>query len=183
MSPCLHSIVFIEFAIPAAVKGRDGSTLPFTCQSTVTLDGLRSQVAEKLRCYPGLLQLRYRLDTDKPRTSATSIQTEEELRIFKDRMRALLVPQRLANGKISTRILKMVRVSFEDAADDAITRLGESTGISKKVCLSCHSRSNFIHRVMVKNRVNHQPLSRALASKPRTRHTILWITRAISERR
>jgi hypothetical protein len=99
-------------------------------------------VAEKLKCFPGLLQLRYRLDTDKPRTSATSIRTEDELEIFRDRMRLLLVPQRLASGNISTRMLKMVCVCFEDAADDTITRLGESNGISKKVRLSRRSSSH-----------------------------------------
>ena len=37
--------------------------------------------------------------------------------IFKDRMRSLIVPQKLPSGKLSTRVLKPVTVCFEDGAD------------------------------------------------------------------
>ena len=74
-------------------------------------------VAEKLRCFPGLLKLRYRLDTDRQMANATSIQSEEEFAIFIDRMRSLIVPQRLPSGKISSRVLKPVTVCFKDGAN------------------------------------------------------------------
>jgi hypothetical protein len=83
-------------------------------------NALKMIVAEKLRRFPGLLELRYRLDTDKQKAAATSIQTVEEFEIFKDRMRSLIVPQRLPSGKLSTRVLKPVTVSFEDGADSDI---------------------------------------------------------------
>ena len=73
-------------------------------------------VAEKLRCFPGLLKLCYRLDTDRQTANATSIQSEDKFAIFMDRMRLLIVPQRLPSGKISTRALKPVTICFEDGA-------------------------------------------------------------------
>jgi hypothetical protein len=85
-------------------------------------------VAEKLGRFPGLVQLRYRLDTDKPKAGATSVTSEEELELFKDRMRSLLVPQKLPSGKISTRALKAVRVHFEDAtAEGAVVNRGPTS--------------------------------------------------------
>jgi hypothetical protein len=93
-------------------------------------------VAEKLRHFPGLVRLRYWLDTDKPKAGATSIQSEEELKLFKDRMRGLIVPQKLPSGKISTRALKPVRVYFEDAADDnAAIQVPAIKSGSKKVSI------------------------------------------------
>jgi hypothetical protein len=99
---------------------RDGSNCPFTISSSIGFDELRIAVAEKLRHFPGLMELRYRLDTDKQKAAATSIQTKDEFGIFKDRMRSLIVPQRLPSGKLSTRALKPVTVSFEDGADSDI---------------------------------------------------------------
>jgi len=84
--------------IHAAVKSSDGSNTPFVVQLDVSFDGLRIAVAEKLRCFPGLLKLRYRLESDKPKASATSIQSDDELKFFINRMRGLIVPQRLAKS-------------------------------------------------------------------------------------
>jgi hypothetical protein len=129
-------IRFIDFNISAVVKMRDGSNSPFTVAvtSSTTFDKFRSDVAEKLRCFPGLLELRYRLDTDKQKTAATSIKTVEEFEIFKDRMRSLIVPQRLPSGKLSTRIPKPVTVSFEDGAENPVHNPSQtSQGSVKKV--------------------------------------------------
>jgi hypothetical protein len=92
--------------------------VPFSIVSNITFDNLRTVVAEKLRRYPGLVQLRYRLDSDKQNVGATSIQSVEELNLFKEHMRVRIVPQRLASGKISSRALRPVRVYFEDADDE-----------------------------------------------------------------
>jgi hypothetical protein len=86
----------------------------------VKFDDLKILVAKKLQCFPGLLELRYRLDTDKQKAAVTSIQTAEEFEIFKDRMRTLIIPQKLLSGKLSTRVLKPVMVSFEDGAGSDI---------------------------------------------------------------
>jgi hypothetical protein len=69
-------------------------------------------------CFPGLLKLRYQLESDKPKASATSIQSDNELKFFINRMRGLIVPQRLPSGKISSRVLKPVLVYFEDAGEE-----------------------------------------------------------------
>jgi hypothetical protein len=121
--------------------------VPFSIASNITFDKLHTVVAEKLRRFPGLIQLRYRLDSDKQNAGATSIQSVEELNFFKEHMRVLLVPQRLASGKISVRALKPVRVYFEDAADENSYGAKDSTtgkAGSKKVssyisryCPSC----------------------------------------------
>ena len=97
-----HPWFLLDFAIATAVKGCDGSNLPFSISSSVLLDSLLILVAEKLRCFPGLLQLWYCLDTDKPKVNVTSIQTNDKLKIFKDQMRLLIMPQKLTNGKILT---------------------------------------------------------------------------------
>lgn len=112
---------FTGFDIPSAVKCPDGSNMPFTLQSLTSLEKLLFIVAEKLDRYPGLIRLRYRLDTDKPKAGATSIQSNEEFDLFKERMRPLIVPQKLSSGKISTRSLRPVRAIFEDAAEEIIT--------------------------------------------------------------
>jgi hypothetical protein len=125
-----------EFSIHAAVKSSDGSNTPFVVQSDVTFDGLRIAVSEKLRCFPGLLKLRYRLESDKPKASATSIQLNDELKFFINRMRGLIVPQRLPSGKISSRVLKPVLVYFEDAGEEKeVMVTNKSTTSSKKVCI------------------------------------------------
>jgi hypothetical protein len=125
------------FKIPSAVKCSDGTYAPFTIASTISYDGLHILIAEKLRCFPGLMKLQYRLDSDKAKTGATSIRSDEELSIFKERMRRLIVPQRLPSGKISTRPLREVRVCFEDAGEQAAGKdisAGKTAG--KKVCLT-----------------------------------------------
>ena len=109
---------YSAFKIPSSVKYSDGSNAPLTIFSTVTLDELKIIIAEKLHRFPGLIQLRYRLDTDKPKAGATSIRTEEELELFKERMRVLIVPRKLSSGKTSSRALKQFTVVFEDAAEE-----------------------------------------------------------------
>jgi hypothetical protein len=66
--------------------------------------------------------LQYRLDGDKPSVGATRIRSEVDLDDFKQRMRLLIVPQRLRNGKTSTRVLKPVRVCFEDMTEEVVER-------------------------------------------------------------
>ncbi|KAI6040191.1 hypothetical protein EDC04DRAFT_2894411 [Pisolithus marmoratus] len=93
------------FTIQCAVRQQDGDNAPFEVPSTISLDQLRTHVAEKLGRFPGLVSLRYRLDSDKAKA---------ELEIFKARLRSLIVPPRLANGKPSTHPPKNVLVYFED---------------------------------------------------------------------
>ena len=76
--------------------------------------------------------LQYRLSSDNAKIGAISIQTNEELLLFKDRLRKLIVPPRLANGKVSTRTPKAVLVYFEDASSEVKETL-TSSGNSKKV--------------------------------------------------
>ena len=105
----------LAFTISAVVKTRDGSNCPFLVPLSVTLDALCNLVAEKLRCYPNFLQLRYHLDTDKQ--TVISIESEDQFMIFMDHMRSLIVPPKLKNGQNSTRIPKPVTIIFEDGSD------------------------------------------------------------------
>lgn len=118
----LTSDVLLEFKISAIVQGQNGSNLPFEVQSSLTFDQIRILVAEKLWCFPGLLQLCYHLDTDKRTANATSIQSEDKYELFMDRMRGLIVPQRLPSGRISAQALKPVTVAFEDGANSDNSR-------------------------------------------------------------
>ena len=71
--------------------------------SDISLNDLRYTVGEKLGRFPGQVLLQYQLDSDKAKAGATSIQMDEELNIFKMKMRDLIMPQRLANGKLSVK--------------------------------------------------------------------------------
>ena len=51
--------------------------------------------------YTNVLQLQYKLSNDKVKAPVTSIQDDKELEMFITRMRELIVPQCLANGKLS----------------------------------------------------------------------------------
>ncbi|KIM58268.1 hypothetical protein SCLCIDRAFT_28173 [Scleroderma citrinum Foug A] len=86
------------FTIQCAVHQPDGSNSPFEIPSTIALDELRDSVAKKLKRYAGLMDM--------------------EFSIFKVKMQTLIVPQCLANGKISTRPLKNCLVYFEDASSN-----------------------------------------------------------------
>lgn len=105
---------------------------PITVPSTTTLDTLRITVAEKLGRFPGLVLLQYRLSTDNAKIGAISIQTNEELQLFKDRLRNIIVPPRLTNRKVSTCTPKAVLAYFEDASSETKESLTASMG-SKKV--------------------------------------------------
>jgi hypothetical protein len=120
------------------VKCADGSNVPIIVSSDILFDGLLNLVAEKLGHFPGLVKLRYWLDSDKPKAGATSIQSPEELQLFKERMRGLIVPQRLTSGRISTRQLKAVRVFFEDGADEG-TALTSKQGTKKVRSCAVHT--------------------------------------------
>ncbi|KAF8137587.1 hypothetical protein EV363DRAFT_1446409 [Boletus edulis] len=107
-----------SFDIQCVVRRPNGTNSPFAIPSRITYDKLRIKVSEKLKCFPGTLRLLYRLDPNNTKHAAMSIQSEEELALFITRMRPMLVPQRLANGKPSTRPLKNVLVYFEDGGSD-----------------------------------------------------------------
>ena len=134
------------FRISAAVKKPDGSNVPFIIRSSISYEDLRNTVAEKLGRHPNVVQLRYKLD-DKPKTSTTSIQSSDELEIFEQTMRLLLVPQRLASGKISSRKAKIVMVFFEDGADDRMNSMpeGSQAGGGKKKASPPSLRYMFLH--------------------------------------
>ena len=66
--------------------------------------------------------MQYHLDGDKPTVGATRIRSEADLEQFEQRMRPLIVPQQLHKGKVSTHVLKPVRVCFEDTAEKVVER-------------------------------------------------------------
>jgi hypothetical protein len=144
-----------EFTITAAVTGRDGSNLPFSIKSSISFDDLRILIAEKLHCFPGLLKLCYTLDKDKAKAPPTLIGAADELKFFVSRMRQLIVPPRLANGKISTRQLKPITVFFKDASTDNVANnAGAGTGTGKKVGMIfgvSHSPHRFVAEQQIIN--------------------------------
>jgi hypothetical protein len=76
--------------------------------------------------------LQYQLSNDNAKIGAISIQTNGELLIFKDRLRKIIVPPCLANGKASTQTPKSVLVYFEDASSE-MKETSTSSSSSKKV--------------------------------------------------
>lgn len=119
--------------IPSAAKNPDGSNSPFTIKSSVSLEDLRDNVAERLGRHPRIVQLQYKLSSDKVKAPATSIRNNEELQFFMDKMRAHLVPPLLTNGKRSKRAPKNITVYFEDAAAVEGKKSESDSGKGKKV--------------------------------------------------
>jgi hypothetical protein len=115
------------------VKNADGSNSPFTIESSISLEDLRNAVAEKIGRHPNVVRLQYKLANDKVKAPTTSIQNDDELQIFMERMRALLVPQRLVSGKYSQRAPpKNTMVCFDDAALVEGKKAESSDGKGKK---------------------------------------------------
>ncbi|KAG8219221.1 hypothetical protein J3R82DRAFT_47 [Butyriboletus roseoflavus] len=71
-----------SFMIQCAVH-RDGTNSPFTILSEISLCNLHTTIAEKLKLFPDCIILWYWLDSDKQKDGATSIQTSDELDLFK----------------------------------------------------------------------------------------------------
>jgi hypothetical protein len=107
------------------------------------LDKLRIAVAEILGRFPGLVMLQYRLSNDNAKIGYISIQTNEEFLLFKDRLRKLIVPPRLANGKASTRTPKAVLVYFEDASSEMKEIPTTSSGSKKVFVFLCRKYNVF----------------------------------------
>jgi hypothetical protein len=162
------------------VTKEDGSNCPFTITSFTSLKRLTDTVSQKLGCYPGSLKLRYRLDTDKPKTPATSIQSVDELKIFKDRLRLLIVPQCLSNGKLSSRVLKPVTVCFENGSntDQSSAHTNQSnsrhstTSGEKQVCDSIYVYFSFVESATGRKR-GHRQSSQVPWELAPARHPIL----------
>jgi hypothetical protein len=101
---------------------------------------------EKLGRHPNIIRLRYKLE-DKPKVSTTSIQSADELAIFEEKMRLLLVPQRLQNGKISARKPKVVTVFFEDEGATDSTSVSAGKG-KTKVSLNFYATNQLLLTIL-----------------------------------
>ena len=134
-----YSLSVLAFDISGVVCCPD-TNAPITIPSTMSLDSLRIAVAEKLGRFPGLVVLQYQLSNDNAKIGAISIKTDEELVLFKERLRKIIVPPRLANGKVSTRTPKPVLVYFEDASSE--TKETSTSSGSKKVIYSLCCKYN-----------------------------------------
>jgi hypothetical protein len=78
--------------------------MPFSIESNIDFDSLRIKIGGKLDMLPGLLNLRYRLNTEKAKQAITSIASADELSIFVDRMRALLYHSDLPTVRYQLRL-------------------------------------------------------------------------------
>lgn len=128
------------FEINCALRAQDGCDHPFVISSSITYYTLRDTIGKKLNKRTEQIQIQYRLDTDKAKTHSISIQSFEEFNFFINRMRPLIVPQRLANGKTSTRALRPVMVYFEDASEQPVPKVNVE---KKKATVACALYSKF----------------------------------------
>ncbi|KAF8120014.1 hypothetical protein EV363DRAFT_1460284 [Boletus edulis] len=158
------------FTIRCTAPRPDGSYAPFEIKSTIDFDTLRIAIGKKTERFAGLIRPQYRLDCDKAKQSFISVQSDDELEMFIRRMRSLIVPPRLANGKPSTRAPKDPLVQFGDASvggDSAIqpsnnnkgakagpsgaskqTFLSESSGTDKDKAEGSDRRKELIRQLM-----------------------------------
>lgn len=87
----------------------DGSDAPFSISSAITLDTLYSTTTEKMEQFPSLVCLQYHLDSDKTKQASASIQTMEELTLFKACLQFLIIPGcQLVHQRIQLSILRML---------------------------------------------------------------------------
>ncbi|KAK2462217.1 hypothetical protein APHAL10511_005764 [Amanita phalloides] len=112
----------------------EGSNIPFSINSMITLENLQTLIAKKLDQSEDTqaIHLQYRLDSNKAKTAPTSIQSQEELEIFMLKMCHLIVPPLLSSGKISMCKLKPVTICFKNAAESAKEVTDLSKGMGKK---------------------------------------------------
>lgn len=127
-------------------QGTKMSQIQFQISSNVTLDELHTVIADKLWQFPGLVKLQYWLDC-KAKTAFTSIQSNDELEIFIETVRPLIVPPCLANGKPSTQPMKPVTVYFDDAASEDELAGPAPTGNHNKAVGWTFSHISIIHSV------------------------------------
>lgn len=109
---------------------------PFTIQSTISFDALLLFVAPKVGArFPGLMRLGYVVGESTKNSTYISLQSPEELKEFMDAMRPLIVPPKLSNGKMSTKAMKPIRVTFDDMelVASRVADQAASSGGSKKV--------------------------------------------------
>ena len=125
--------IFVAFTISGVVCHADGTNALIMVSCEVSLDELHTAVGEKLDRFPGLIALQYWLASDNAKAGAISIQTDDELQLFKDCLRSLSIPQLLASRKPSTRVLKPVLVYFEDTSMESKSSVSNSS--SHKVCI------------------------------------------------
>ncbi|KAH9955581.1 hypothetical protein BGW80DRAFT_1258085 [Lactifluus volemus] len=115
-----HDPSTCDFEIFTVMTKQDGSNCPFTIKSFTSFKQLR----------------------DLPKTPATSIHSMDELKIFQDRMHLLIVPQRLASGKILSRHLRPVTICFEDGSNtdqsssQSTSRPGATSADKQKVAVA-----------------------------------------------
>ncbi|KAG9309056.1 hypothetical protein JVU11DRAFT_11094 [Chiua virens] len=110
-----------SFEIRCAIRHSDGSpNSPFVLKNDSSLKDIREIIAEKLNRFPTQIRLQYWLSTEKRHEGLTSLQSDEELKLFMESMRDHFVPRCLQNGKPSARQLKKITVYFEDAASESL---------------------------------------------------------------
>ncbi len=124
------------FRIPSIVKCVDGSYLPFSLLSTLSCDNLCILIGKQLNRYPELVELQYHLDGNKQTVGAIQIWSDVDLKQFEQQMRQLIVSQQLCNGKISTHILKLIRVCFKYMIKDVVERkeVPQKKSTENRVC-------------------------------------------------
>jgi len=107
-------------------KPSNGVNDRFPIKSDWDYDALRIAVASRMNCYPGTMELLYRLSTDRQKDGPTDLSTEEKFTEFITRMRTMLAARRKS--------AKELTVHFEDgnAKDLSQTEEGASGKSGKK---------------------------------------------------
>ncbi|KIK13386.1 hypothetical protein PISMIDRAFT_118975, partial [Pisolithus microcarpus 441] len=79
------------FTIQCSVRRSNGANAPFEISSDASLDDIHLAVAQRLDRFPTSVSLQYRLDCNKAKDGFMSIQTLDELNMFKARLRDLIL--------------------------------------------------------------------------------------------
>ena len=116
----IFTILYIAFLIQCIAPRPDNSNAPFEIKSTISLNNLQQAVAEKMDRFPTLIRLQYSVpDINKAKDGFRSIQTEDELALFKIRMRPLIIHGILSSGHLLNHIPKNPTVLFTDASTES----------------------------------------------------------------
>jgi hypothetical protein len=117
--------MWLEFDISVDINdSKNAKRTVETVQSSISFYRLRDQVALILKAHPQSVQLQYRFSNDRPSALPCDLTSERELRAMVDRLRPLVVPPMLSNGKRSTRVMKAVTVQLfnKDDGDPSLTK-------------------------------------------------------------
>ena len=112
-----------------------GSRKNISLPSFTSLDHLKDRVTRILNLHPESLHFQYRFSNEKSRSLLFDLVSLDDYNEMQDKLRPLVVPKILANGKPSKSTRKLVTVQLFDKGMERVPPGGEK-GVKVNILLS-----------------------------------------------